>query len=281
MFLSEDFLNKKTNYQTKRIGILGGSFDPIHNGHLALGKYFAKLLNLSDLIFMLTPCPWQKINIRTLSSTTIRLHLLKLALQDFHLDSTHVTIGYDEINRSGPIYTVDTLKEYRKKLTPDTFLAFLIGADQYYSLPSWHQWEKLFDFTHICVASRKTQLPIEFPIKIRKKILDRHCLQLSSLLNSTHGKIYFATKWHYNVSSTSIRSLLKKITKIIPNKKYSDTYSQEIKNMLSREKRSAILQLEKLENKHPCLAWQYLIQSLPEKVLQYIAAHNLYQKNHE
>lgn len=243
----------------KRIGILGGSFNPIHNGHLALGQHFAELLELSNLIFMIAPHPWQKINSIQIAPTKIRLKLLELALQGLSINNTRISIGYDEIKREGPTYTIDTIKNMRQKIGPSVFLSLLVGSDQYYSLPSWYQWENLFDFSHICVASRNLNISSNFSAADRKKINNNKCERLLNLFESPNGKIYFSTDLNYDVSSTNIRAILsrEKKTFLYKNKKKSD--------------------VDKIDDES-----QYLVNSLPKPVLDYLIKYNIYQqKNHE
>lgn len=234
----------------KRVGILGGSFDPIHNGHLRLATHFAKILNLSKLIFMIAPRPWQKMDIQTLTPIQFRLKLLNLALKDLVIGNTIITVGKDEINRQGPTYTIETLEKIRKKLGNGVFLSLLIGSDQFYSLPSWHRWENIFDFAHVCVAARETLSKQFFQKKIKEEMDKRECQNLSELFKEDRGRIYFSKEFNYKISSTHIRSILK------------DSFHEK--------------------NSIPDTRSQYLVESLPGSVLDYLKKYNIYQqKNYE
>ncbi|KAG0190125.1 hypothetical protein DFQ28_002488 [Apophysomyces sp. BC1034] len=107
----------------RRVGILGGTFDPIHVGHLALGRRFAELLELTDLVLLPAGQPWQKSNV---SAAEHRLAMTRLAARSLALPNAHVEVATDEINHRGPTYTTETLAAwpgtpaYMEKLAPAT-----------------------------------------------------------------------------------------------------------------------------------------------------------------
>ena len=136
-----------------RIGILGGTFDPFHDGHLALARHFAQLLALTELVLLPAGQPWQKTGV---SAASHRLAMTRLAARELKrtLPGTAVSVSTDEIDRAGPTYTVDTLAAWRGRIGAAAALALLIGADQLLRLDSWHDWQRLFDYAHVCVATR-------------------------------------------------------------------------------------------------------------------------------
>ncbi len=118
---------------TDRIGIFGGTFDPPHLGHLILASEARAQLNLTRLLFVLTPTPPHKLN-QIISSLDDRFTMLKLALEDepaFELSTT-------EMERPGPHYTLDTLELLQKKY-PNADLILLLGGDSLRDLPTWHR----------------------------------------------------------------------------------------------------------------------------------------------
>lgn len=117
----------------ERIGIFGGTFDPPHLGHLILASEARAQLNLTRLLWVLTPAPPHKLN-QLISSITDRLAMLKLALADepaFELSTT-------EMERPGPHYTLDTLQLLTDK-NPGADLILLLGGDSLRDLPTWHR----------------------------------------------------------------------------------------------------------------------------------------------
>ena len=130
------------------LGLLGGTFDPVHNAHLALAHAALRELGLSGVRWIPSGRPGH----RDMPATPVehRLAMLRLALAGeprFTLDET------DALS-AGPTYTVNTLARLRRELGPSLPLVFIIGADQLAALDTWRDWQRLFDSTHIAVAER-------------------------------------------------------------------------------------------------------------------------------
>jgi len=129
------------------IGLLGGSFDPVHAGHLQLAADAQSALGLAQLRFLPAGQPWQK---GAITPAAERARMLALALQgrvSWQLDRR-------EIERAGPSYTVDTLRQYREECGPQRSLVWIMGSDQLRQLASWHRWEELIGLAHIAYARR-------------------------------------------------------------------------------------------------------------------------------
>ncbi|MEO6974999.1 MAG: nicotinate-nucleotide adenylyltransferase [Gallionella sp.] len=132
----------------KAIGILGGTFDPIHYGHLRLAEEMLELANLSQIRFVPAGTPPHRDEPQV--SAQHRSAMVQLAIADqpaFVLDAR-------EVERSGKCYTVDTLRELRGELGLDQPLCLLMGGDAFLQLHSWHEWERLFELAHIVVGYR-------------------------------------------------------------------------------------------------------------------------------
>lgn len=132
----------------QKIGILGGTFDPIHNGHLRLAREVLDSLHLDEIRFIPTGQPPHRGAPHALPQH--RLGMAQHAVQyklGFVLDTR-------EIYRQGASYTVDTLTELRAELGNDVALCLILGADAFLGLPSWHEWQHLFDLAHLVVACR-------------------------------------------------------------------------------------------------------------------------------
>lgn len=132
---------------TQPIGILGGSFDPVHNGHLHLATTFLKELDLAELRFIPLSNPAHRP--ASLASSEQRLEMLKLAIENYAL----LKVDDYELQRNEISYTINTLKHLRKNIG-DTPLCMLIGIDNFKTLNSWHQWQSLLDYAHIVIANR-------------------------------------------------------------------------------------------------------------------------------
>jgi len=132
---------------TQPIGILGGAFDPVHNGHLHLATTFFKELDLAELRFI--PLNYPAHRTAPLASSKQRLEMLKLAVENH----VHLKIDDCELHRNEVSYTINTLKLLRKNIG-DTPLCMLIGMENFKTLNSWQQWQYLLDYAHIVIASR-------------------------------------------------------------------------------------------------------------------------------
>ncbi len=131
----------------KRIGVLGGAFDPPHVAHVTLAKTALAELQLDELRVLPTGQAWHKT--RVLSPAPHRLAMTQLAFAEL----PQVVVDAREIERTGPSYTVDTLREF-KALWPTAELFLILGEDQAHALPSWHDWQEILELAIICVATR-------------------------------------------------------------------------------------------------------------------------------
>ncbi len=132
----------------KPVGILGGTFDPIHYGHLRLAEEMLELAGLRQIRFIPTGTPPHR-GIPQVSAQH-RSAMVQLAIADqpaFVLDDR-------EVRRATPCYTVDTLRELRGELGAAQPLCLLMGGDAFLQLHTWHEWEQLFELAHIVVGYR-------------------------------------------------------------------------------------------------------------------------------
>ncbi|HUG17320.1 MAG TPA: nicotinate-nucleotide adenylyltransferase [Thermomicrobiales bacterium] len=136
-------------YAPGRVGVFGGTFDPIHVGHLIVADVLRSALKLSEVRFLPAGRPPHKPD-QQLSSDHDRVAMLGLALQD----CPRFTISTMEIERAGPSYTADTVQSIRRDLSPESELYFLMGQDSLRDLPTWHQPWRIVDHARIGVALR-------------------------------------------------------------------------------------------------------------------------------
>lgn len=188
-----------------RIGILGGSFDPVHVGHLALGQAAISALKLDQLILIPAGNPWQKAGQQT--DAAHRLAMLELAVAALPANSQTATwiVDDQEIRRRGPSYTLDTLIILRKLFGPRTPLMLIIGSDQFRRLDSWYHWERLFDYAHIAVTQRERVPLTDLPAPIEAVLNERGT---GALPNTPAGQIIFFRMPAVPVSSTLLRQHL-------------------------------------------------------------------------
>lgn len=131
----------------RRIGLLGGAFDPPHNAHLAVARAALEQLGLDELRIIPTGQAWHKS--RPLTSPTHRLAMVRLAFAGL----PRVVIDERELARSGPTYTIDTLEALRSE-QPHAEFYLVIGGDQWASFTTWRRWQDVAAQARLCVADR-------------------------------------------------------------------------------------------------------------------------------
>jgi len=132
-----------------KIGVLGGTFDPVHNGHLVVAEVVKTKLNLAEVIFVPAGQPWLKAD-RPITPAEHRLQMLRLALAD----KPDFKLSTMEIERPGPSYTVDTLTELRSQLGDEDELFFILGRDNLAQLPQWHDAPRLIQLCYLVAVPR-------------------------------------------------------------------------------------------------------------------------------
>ena len=199
---------------SKKIGILGGTFDPPHIGHLKLASHFAKVLCLDELLLIPSGEPWQKS--LEITPAKIRLQLteaagIDLARAFLYLQiSTQIGVDRIEVDRAGPSYTIDTARALRERFGPESSLTWLMGADSLIQLPTWNSWKDLLKFMNFAVASRPHfDLATNMGSEI-EKLLEAHQINdPATLENSPAGLIYIDESLSVDLSSTELRNCLK------------------------------------------------------------------------
>jgi len=132
----------------RRIGILGGTFDPVHIGHLRGALEVAEMFGLDELRLIPNARPPHRDTPNC--SAQDRLAMVRLAVQDL----PPLCVDARELERDKPSYTIDTLMSLRAELAADDQLLLVVGWDAFCGLPTWHRWEELLDYCHILVLQR-------------------------------------------------------------------------------------------------------------------------------
>lgn len=186
------------------LGLFGGTFDPIHFGHLRLATELAEAFHLEQVIFIPNGLPYHRGRSAHASSEQ-RLTMLKLATgRDARFD-----VDERELRREGETYTYDTLWEIRKERGAETPIVFLAGSDAFAKIDTWKRWTELFDLAHFAVAIRAndeewfSKGPGAFP----REAWPRITLNLRELLGAPAGKIMTFSMTPIAISSSAIRTL--------------------------------------------------------------------------
>jgi nicotinate-nucleotide adenylyltransferase len=190
---------------TRRIALLGGSFDPVHHGHVALADLFARLLRPDELRVLPAGRPWQKAG-GLKAPDADRVRMLELA---FAASTVPVAIDTREIDRHAPTYTIDTLRELRAECGPDAAIVFLMGADQLQHLDTWRDWEQLFALASFGVAARPGYRldDAALPAAVARALAARRAAP-EEVRNQPAGKVCLAHTLAVDISATQVRAAL-------------------------------------------------------------------------
>lgn len=186
------------------VAILGGSFDPVHVGHVALAEYFIHWLSPNELRLLPAGNPWQRTPLQ--ANAMHRVEMLRLAFDSM---AVPVTIDDREIVREGATYTIDTLRELREELGDETSIAFILGADQLLKLHTWKDWTKLFDHAHLCAASRPGYLTEgeQLAAEVAREF-SRRAATSEQMRDTPNGLTCLVSNLALDVSATGIRAAL-------------------------------------------------------------------------
>ena len=182
------------------IGIFGGTFDPIHYGHLRTAFELLQTLDLDEVRFV--PCGDPPHRGVVFAPAALRLDMVQLATRD----ETRFVVDERELHRDGPSYTVDTLASFREEF-PDRSLCLITGMDAFVGLPTWHRWGEILDFAHIIVAHRPGwKAPDEGALG--ELLGRRRTRSADDLGGRLHGSVHIHAVTQLEIASTGIRSLV-------------------------------------------------------------------------
>lgn len=175
----------------KKIGILGGTFNPIHTGHLILAENAYNLYDLDVVLIMPTGCSYLK-DQSQIAPKNDRIAMVLSAISN----NDHFLLSTVETDREGNTYTCDTLKEL-KSIYSDSELYYIIGADTLYSIESWYHPQEIFDLTNIIAAPRDM------------RSFDELKQQADYLMNKYNGSISLMQTSNIDISSHELRDRVK------------------------------------------------------------------------
>lgn len=182
----------------KTIGLFGGTFDPIHLGHLRMALELKQQLHLDEM--RLVPCHKPPHRHQPVASATDRAAMVELAIQS----CPELTIETCELQHAEPSYSVNTLKHLRSELGENISLCLAMGMDSLISLPSWYEWQEILKLAHIVVAARPGYtLPSEGDLA---DYIAKHSRDAENLKTQSRGAIVIQQLSLLPISSTQIRS---------------------------------------------------------------------------
>ena len=190
----------------KPIGIFGGTFDPIHFGHLRLAEEMAEALDLASVRFIPSGTPPHRTRPRT--DAHLRLEMVRLAIAG----NPHFVLDEREVGQPRLSYTVETLADLRAEVGAVQPLCLLLGADAFLGLTSWHSWQDLFTLAHIAVAHRpgfpqstwKDAMPEALRTELERRMANPH-----DLTGCAAGLVVTRPITALDISATHIRDTLR------------------------------------------------------------------------
>jgi len=184
-----------------RVAIFGGSFDPIHLGHVQIASEIQARLDFDRFIFL--PCGQPALKQSCQAAVHDRLAMLKLALADY----PKFEISTFELFQPGPSYTIDALIHFRQTFGEHMSISFILGHDAMAKLMNWHHWHRLLDYAHFIYHNRPMLKP-KFPRALKHYIQQHQAADPSILLSSSHGYILPLEVQAYPISSSMIRTAI-------------------------------------------------------------------------
>ena len=181
------------------IGLFGGTFDPVHYGHLRTAFEVLQQLSLDEVRFI--PCGDPPHRGVTFADAATRLRLVELATRG----QPEFVVDDRELQRDGPSYTVDTLDSLRRE-SPRRSLCLIVGMDAFLGLPGWHRWDEILGFAHMVIAHRPGwQAPREGVLG--ELLAERRTDRIEDLHVAECGRIYVQAVTQLEIASTEIRKL--------------------------------------------------------------------------
>ena len=181
------------------LGLMGGCFDPVHKGHIALARQLAEAAELTEVRFVIAASPPHRPAL--VAPAALRRRMLAAAIADF----PEFSVEDCELEPSGPRFTVDTLGVLRRR-NPGRALCWMMGFDSFLSLPRWRNWRELFGLAHVLVGARaghEGSLPAPLKEELEARSLD----ELSELRTNRAGRIMLCRQPVAEVSSSRVREV--------------------------------------------------------------------------
>ncbi len=200
------------------IGIFGGTFDPIHYGHLRVAEEVAETASLKEMRFVPAGIPrLRRVPVASLEHRAAMVHVAIHGNHRFILDER-------EIRRRGVSHSVESLREFKQELGECVILCFVTGADAFMKLVEWHCWRELFGLCHFIIAARPGHALITdrdaLPRELKEECAQRWVSSADSLKRASSGLIFVAPTTLLDISATIIRARIaagKSIRYLIPD----------------------------------------------------------------
>lgn len=198
-------MHENTTSAPKHIALFGGTFCPIHNGHIGVALFLQDYFHFDAFLFLPNKAPI--LDKTATASVEQRLAMLELALAPYPF----FTIDKREANRATPSFMIDTLKSLRAELGNDIAISLIIGMDSFQQIHRWHDWEKIFTLCNLIVLDRPGAEEIHLSEPLRNLLIANCIHQITDpkdLSSTQRGGFYRCNAGIYPISSTMICGLI-------------------------------------------------------------------------
>jgi nicotinate-nucleotide adenylyltransferase len=199
-------------------GIFGGTFDPIHYGHMRVAEEIAEMTRLEEM--RIVPAAAPRLRFPPIASIQDRVAMVRLAIED----NPRFILDEREAKRRGASYSIDSLRELKRELGESVILCFVLGADAFMKLPEWHSWRELFGLCHFIIAARPGHAlitdPDVLPLALKEECAQRWVSDAGALEHVSCGLIFIAPTTLLDISATRIRACVaagKSIRYLLPD----------------------------------------------------------------
>ena len=199
------------------IGILGGTFDPIHRGHICLALEAHNQLKLAQVRLIPLNIPAHRTI--PIASTAHRQAMLELAIEDI----PELCVDLREVDSDEVSYTINTLKSLRQEFNNDA-LCLILGKDAFNKIDTWKDWQSLLDYAHIIVANRPGESNDDISPELKSWVAQHQTNDNNVLNTNLNGSLFFIDIPMLDISSSMIRNLIteqKTINHLLPSKTLS------------------------------------------------------------
>lgn len=206
----------------QRVGLLGGSFNPVHIGHLRAAEEVRQKFSLSRIVFIPAAVNPQK-DKNAMAGADQRLEMVRLAIED----NPFFDVSEFEISAEGPSYTIDTLTHMKNSFA-DQENYFIIGSELFATINTWKRYSELFHYANFIVVSRpgytEDYRKLSFPHSIKddfRYIYEKEAKSIIAFEHVSSHRVYFTAIRGFDVSSTGIRKLIERncsVRYIVPNR---------------------------------------------------------------
>jgi nicotinate-nucleotide adenylyltransferase len=187
-------------------GIFGGTFDPIHYGHLRVAEEISEIADLAEMRFV--PAALPRLRPPPVAEVHHRVEMVRLAIDG----NSRFILDLRETRRHGTSYSIDTLREMKQQLGDEAILCFMLGADAFIKLAQWQSWRELFRLCHFIVAARPghplLEAPESLPRELKLECQYRWVSRADDLAHARSGLVFLAPTSLLEISATNIRTCI-------------------------------------------------------------------------